>query len=225
MLRKPARAQPRPGAAQTPAIYTPARMAPATLTAAGCRMAVNTTDFWTRTLFSAGPPVEYASMDARGGGGGPDAVLRGAACRVRVHGRAPRPPSPVSNPAPRRHTAVSWGQVHFCEVGPEKGTPERAQAVRERPHVRVPHLTVQGPVSCTEVRRRLRAASAALPAAQALRAATAAGAQAGPAPPSALGAWLAQAQQQLSEVVAQEVPPPPYDLGQLLAGLHLSGAG
>ena len=65
MLRKPARAQPRPGAAQTPAIYTPARMAPATLTAAGCRMAVNTTDFWTRTLFSAGPPVEYASMDAR----------------------------------------------------------------------------------------------------------------------------------------------------------------
>jgi len=65
MLRKPARAEPRPDAAQTPAIYTPARMAPATLTAAGCRMAVNTTDFWTRTLFSAGPPVEYASMDAR----------------------------------------------------------------------------------------------------------------------------------------------------------------
>ncbi len=120
---------------------------------------------------------------------------------------------------------MSWGQVHFCEVGPEKGTPERAQAVRERPHVRVPHLTVQGPVSCTEVRRRLRAASAALPAAQALRAATAAGAQAGPAPPSALDAWLARAQQQLSEVVAQEVPPPPYDFAQLLAGLHLSGAG
>jgi len=65
MLRKPACAPPRPGAAQTPATYTPARTAPATLTAAGCRMAVNTTDFWTRTLFSAGPPVEYASMDAR----------------------------------------------------------------------------------------------------------------------------------------------------------------
>lgn len=50
---------------QTPATYSPAQVKPAMMTAAGCRLAVNTTDFWTQTLFSAGPPVLYESMDVR----------------------------------------------------------------------------------------------------------------------------------------------------------------
>ncbi|KAK9846415.1 hypothetical protein WJX81_003361 [Elliptochloris bilobata] len=108
--------------AKTPAVYTPAHTSPAALTAASCRLAVNTTDFWTRTLFSAGPPIVYKSMDA-------------------------------------------------------------------------------------------------------LRAAAAAGVQPGPAPPSQLGAWLAQAQQQISDIVAEQVPPPPYNLDALLAKLTLPGTG
>ena len=36
---------------------------PATLITSSCKVAKNTTDGWTRTLYSAGDPVTYASWD------------------------------------------------------------------------------------------------------------------------------------------------------------------
>ena len=62
-------------------------------------------------------------------------------------------------------------------------------------------------------------------AVQALRAATAAGKQAGPAPPGSLDAWLAQAQEQISSIVAAQLPAPPHDLSELLNALIASGSG
>ena len=38
--------------------------APATLITSSCKIAKNTTDGWTKTLYSAGDPVTYASWDA-----------------------------------------------------------------------------------------------------------------------------------------------------------------
>ncbi len=62
-------------------------------------------------------------------------------------------------------------------------------------------------------------------AVQALRAATAAGKQAGSAPPASLDAWLAQGQEQISSIVAAQLPVPPHDLSKLLDGLIASGSG
>ena len=49
--------------AQEPTQYVAAYTAPATLITQSCKVAKNTTDGWTKTLYSGGDPTQYASMD------------------------------------------------------------------------------------------------------------------------------------------------------------------
>ena len=49
---------------QEPSSYVAEYTAPATLITSSCKIAKNTTDGWTKTLYSAGDPVTYASWDA-----------------------------------------------------------------------------------------------------------------------------------------------------------------
>ena len=49
---------------QEPSSFVAEYTAPATLITSSCKVAKNTTDGWTRTLYSAGDPVTYASWDA-----------------------------------------------------------------------------------------------------------------------------------------------------------------
>lgn len=46
---------------QDPATFTESYTAPATLITSSCKVAKNTTDGWSRQLYSAGDPVTYAS--------------------------------------------------------------------------------------------------------------------------------------------------------------------
>lgn len=48
---------------QEPTQYVAAYTAPATLITQSCKVAKNTTDGWTKTLYSGGDPTQYASMD------------------------------------------------------------------------------------------------------------------------------------------------------------------
>ena len=48
---------------QEPTQYVSAYTAPATLITQSCKVAKNTTDGWTKTLYSGGDPTQYASMD------------------------------------------------------------------------------------------------------------------------------------------------------------------
>ncbi len=60
---------------QEPSSYVSEYTAPATLITSSCKVAKNTTDGWTKTLYSAGDPVTYASweefMDATANGTAP----------------------------------------------------------------------------------------------------------------------------------------------------------
>ena len=49
---------------QEPSSFVGEYTAPATLITSSCKIAKNTTDGWTKTLYSAGDPVTYASWDA-----------------------------------------------------------------------------------------------------------------------------------------------------------------
>jgi hypothetical protein len=46
---------------QDPAVFTESYTAPATLSTSACKVAKNTTDGWSKQLYSAGDPVLYAS--------------------------------------------------------------------------------------------------------------------------------------------------------------------
>ncbi len=46
---------------QDPAVFTESYTAPATLITPSCKVAKNTTDGWSKLLYSAGDPVVYAS--------------------------------------------------------------------------------------------------------------------------------------------------------------------
>ena len=48
---------------QEPSSYVSEYTAPATLITSSCKIAKNTTDGWTKTLYSAGDPVTYASWE------------------------------------------------------------------------------------------------------------------------------------------------------------------
>ncbi len=49
---------------QEPTSYVAQYTAPATLITPSCKIAKNTTDGWTKTLYTAGDPVTYASREA-----------------------------------------------------------------------------------------------------------------------------------------------------------------
>ena len=49
---------------QEPTSYVAQYIAPATLITPSCKVAKNTTDGWTKTLYTAGDPVTYASREA-----------------------------------------------------------------------------------------------------------------------------------------------------------------
>jgi hypothetical protein len=49
---------------QEPTTYVAQYTGPATLITSSCKIAQNTTDGWTKTLYSAGDPITYASWEA-----------------------------------------------------------------------------------------------------------------------------------------------------------------